>query len=322
MRARLLIAAVAVLVGARAFGEDVEIERGTIKMALVSMKSLNTDGADAKVNADNLKTNLDRHFYFINKAAAKGANFIGFPECSLTGYHFSENTTWLGRQSDQVRALMAKAKEKKIYIGFGYAELEKEKKVNRQVVMGPDGLVAGWHHKIWVTNEKNFVEAGTDHNVFDVNGIRMGIATSSDGNDYQHLKLYSEYGVQVLYVPSSHVSGGTIAGFYKFREEWAGTWDGKTRQRNTSAGKVNEEIPVGGWISGLRMRAALVNAAGLYSLSYDPPVKDDVNSGYASGIWIIGMDGKTVAQQDSSTQERESRETMVIKEIKLGGDGR
>jgi hypothetical protein len=321
MRARLMIAAI-LLMGASALAEEVEVERGTLKIALVSMKSLYTDGADAKENAANLKTNLDRHFYFINKAVAKGANFVGFPECSLTGYHFSENTTWLSRTSDEVLALAAKAKEKRIYIGFGYAQKEKEVKSNRHVVMGPDGRVAGWHHKIWVTNEKNFVEAGTDHNVFDVNGIRMGIATSSDGTDYQHLKLFSEYGTQILYAPHANISGGTIAGWYKFREEWAGTWDGKTRQRNTAAGKVNEEIPTGGWMSGLRMRAIMVNAAGLYSPSWDPPVKNDENMGFASGIWMIGMDGKTIAQQDTSNEERGSRETMLIKEIKLGGDGR
>ena len=90
MRAKLCVAAMVLLLGSRVFGEDVEVERGTLKVAMVSMKSLYTDGADAKENAANLKTNIERHYYFINKAIAKGANFVAFPECSLTGNHFSD----------------------------------------------------------------------------------------------------------------------------------------------------------------------------------------------------------------------------------------
>jgi hypothetical protein len=312
---------IAVMAG-HAFAAD-EVERGTLKVALVSMKSLYTDGADAAANASNLKTNFERHIYFIDKAAAKGANFVGFPEASLTGYHFSENTTWLSRTSDEILALAKKAKDKKIWVGFGYADKDqKGVKTNKQVVYGPDGRVAGWHNKIWLGNEKGIVEAGTDHNVFDVNGIRMGISMTSDGNDYQHLKLYAEYGTQLLYAPHANISGGTTEGWYKSREEWAGAWDGKTKQRKTVTGVVNEEVPTGGWISGLRIRAAMVNASGLYGLEFDPPVKNDENTGYASGIWIIGMDGKTVKQQASSGLERDSREAMIIQEIKLGGDGR
>ena len=48
----------------------------------------------AKANQANLKANIERHFYFIDRAAAQGAEFIGFPELSLNGYNFSTTTTW------------------------------------------------------------------------------------------------------------------------------------------------------------------------------------------------------------------------------------
>jgi predicted amidohydrolase len=91
-------------------------------MALVNPKCLYSDGADATQNAAHLKANLARHLYFIDRATAEGAEFVGFPELSLNGYHFSERMTWLKLDGPEVQGLAAKAKEKKIYVSAGLAE--------------------------------------------------------------------------------------------------------------------------------------------------------------------------------------------------------
>jgi len=62
---------------------------GHLKMALVNLKSLYSDGADADSNKANIQANLKRHLYFIDKLAAEGAEFVGFPELSINGYRFS-----------------------------------------------------------------------------------------------------------------------------------------------------------------------------------------------------------------------------------------
>ena len=44
------------------------------------------------------------------------------------------------------------------------------------------GHIVGLHRKIYLTKEKGFTEAGTEHQVFDVKGIKMGIAICADGS--------------------------------------------------------------------------------------------------------------------------------------------
>src|SRR5438876_11636819 len=64
---------------------------GQLRMALVNIKSVYSDGPDAKANRANIDANLARHAYFVGLLAPKGAEFVGFPELSVNGYHFSKN---------------------------------------------------------------------------------------------------------------------------------------------------------------------------------------------------------------------------------------
>src|SRR5947208_534203 len=83
-----------------------------------------------------------------------------------------------------VASLQQKAVEKGIYLSAGLAEVDAAgKKWNTQIVIDPKGQIVGKHHKIYLTKEKGFTEAGTEHNVFDVKGLKMGISTCADGSD-------------------------------------------------------------------------------------------------------------------------------------------
>src|SRR5688572_24545981 len=64
-----------------------------LRMGLVNIRSLYSDTPDPQKNKANIALNLERHAYFIDKLAAKGVEFIGFPELSINGYRFSKNTT-------------------------------------------------------------------------------------------------------------------------------------------------------------------------------------------------------------------------------------
>ena len=113
------------------------------------MKCLNTDGPDAETNRANVRTNLKRHLYFIDEMAGRGAEFVGFPELSLSGCHFSKTSTWLSLTGPEVKALRQKAAEKGVYVCAGLAELDGAgKKWNTQFVIDPRGEIAGRHHKI------------------------------------------------------------------------------------------------------------------------------------------------------------------------------
>ena len=185
---------------------------GHLKMALVSMKCLYSDGPDAAGNKANIQANVKRHAQFIDMAAAQGAEFVGFPELSLNGYHFSNRMTWL----------------------------------------------------------------------------------SLDGTDQKNLQALAANGARIIYGPHANTTGGTTAGWYKFRAAWGGP---------------------NGWIAQLKIYAALHNHAGLYDPKLNPPAGKDSSTGFASGAWFIGPDGKTLAQMPSSTQRSDSREYVLIYNI-------
>jgi len=164
-----------------------ERKPGHLRMALVNLKCLTTDGLEEKDNAKALMANAERHLYFIDRAAKQGAEFIGFPELSLNGYSFSKNTTWIKIDEDGlVNAIAQRAKERGVYVSIGVAEVDKDgKKWNTQLVIGPDGTIVGKHRKIWLTAEKGHTEKGTAHEVFAVKGMKVGICTCADGTDYK-----------------------------------------------------------------------------------------------------------------------------------------
>jgi predicted amidohydrolase len=265
---------------------------GHLKMALVNIKCLPSDSADVPTNKANIQANLKRHFYFIDRLAAEGAEFVGFPELSVNGYHFSSNMTWLSLDGPEVKALVKKAIEKGIYISVGIGVEDADgKRWNVQIVIDPQGRIIGLHRKIFLTKEKGYTDAGKEHQVFEVKGLKMGIAICADGSDRKNLQALVDNGAQIIYGPHANSTGGTTAGWYKFRAAWAGPK---------------------GWIAELKVYAALHNHAGLYNADYGAPAGKDSNSGWASGAWFIGPDGATLAQMARSMQKSDSKEHVLI----------
>ena len=270
-----------------------------LRIALVNMKCLASDGPDSERNRASIQANLKRHFYFIDQVAAQSVDFVGFPELSINGYHFSKNMTWLKLDSPEIKALQQKAIEKGIYISVGFAEEDANgKRWNTQIVIDPQGRIVGIHRKIYLTKEKGFTEAGTAHNVFEVKGMKMGIAICADGSDRKNLQALVDNGAQIIYGPHANTTGGTTAGWYKFRAAWGGPK---------------------GWIAELKVHAALHNHAGLYNAKFAPPTATDANAGWASGAWFIGPDGQTLAQMPSSTKKSDSTEFVLIQSIPIPG---
>lgn len=322
MKRCIMISAMILSAGASARAESPaarpgDTNPGHLKMALVSMKCVTSDSTDAAANRNNIQANLDRHFYFIDRLAAEGAEFIGFPECSINGYHYSANMTWLRREGPEVKALQQKAAAKGVYLGVGLAEQDADgKKWETQLVIGPDAKVAGWHRKIWLTKEKGFIESSTDHNVFAVKGVKMGIAICADGTDFRNLKALAEGGAKIIYGPHANTTGGTIAKWYNFRARWDGPWNPTLVPSDVADGS-KVEMPAGGWIAGLKVYAALCNQAGLYNPDFNPPAGPDANAGWASGARFIGSDGSILAQMPLSTDKNDSKEFILIHNLPI-----
>lgn len=275
---------------------------GHLKMGLVNLKCVTSAHADAEVNKANIQANLKRHLYFIDKLAAEGVEFIGFPELSINGYNFSATSYWLSLTGPEVGVLQRAAIEKKVYIAAGLAEVDAAgKKWNSHIVIDPKGKVVGIHHKIWLTKEKGFVEAGADHNVFDVKGVKMGMIICADGTDRKNLQNLVDKGAKLIYGPHANSTGGTTAGWYKFRAAWGGPE---------------------GWIAQMKVHAALHNHAGFANPEFPAAAGLEGFSGWASGAWFIGPDGGTLAQMPSSTSKNDSKEFVLIHNVPIGAAGK
>src|ERR1051325_3973891 len=139
---RILVASIVLATALVGAPMDAQQKAATLKMALVNIKSAYSDTADAKANQAAIDANLKRHFYFIDKLAADGAEFVGFPELSVNGYRFSKNMTWLKLDGPEVKALQKKAIEKGIYVSVGLAVEDSDgKRWNIQIVIDPQGRI-------------------------------------------------------------------------------------------------------------------------------------------------------------------------------------
>ena len=271
---------------------------GHVKMALVNLKAVYSDTPDPTANKAAIQANLKRHLKFIDDLAAQGAEFIGFPELSINGYSFSRHMTWLKADGPEVKVLRDNASAKKVYVAAGIAEEDAAgKRWNTHVLIGPNGDLVGKYHKIWLTKEKSFVEPGTDHPVFEVKGTKVGILICADGTDRKNLEALASNGAKIIYGPHANTTGGTTAGWYKFRSAWAGP---------------------DGWVARLKVHAAIHNHAGLYNPEFGPPAGKDGNTGWASGAWFIGPDGKTLARMPESAQRADSKEFVLVYNVPIG----
>jgi len=270
---------------------------GHLRMALVSFRAAYTDLPDPKANAANLASNVERHVAFIAHAAGKGAGFVGFPELSLNGYRFGKALSWLKTDGPEVGALARAAKDKGVFVAAGLAEVDGDgKKWNTHVLIGPDGELVGKHRKIYLTAEKGHVEAGTRHDVFDVKGLKVGIAICADGSDFANLKALADNGAKVIYAPHCNSTGGTTAKWYAFRAKWAGP---------------------DGWVAKLKVHAALHNNAGQFAAIVPAPPGKHGAERWAGGAWFIGPDGKTLAQLPPSTTRAGSAEAVLMHDVPL-----
>jgi hypothetical protein len=289
-----------------------------LRMALVSLRCRGSDLADEVEARKALDANLKRHVEFIERAAAKGAHFVGFPELSLNGYRFSPRTRWLDVDGPEVRTLAAVAKAKKLYVSAGLAEVDKAgKRWNAQIVIGPDGRVVGRQAKTWLTAEKGHVESAGTHELVDVKGVKMGLLICADGSDYGNLKRLADLGATLIYAPHCNSTGGTTAGWYRFRARWGGAFDGSTVELPTSKDGPKAKMPAGGWIASLKVHAALHNHAGRYNPEFGVPPDAPGPERWAGGAWFIAPDGRTLARSPESSNPADSVETLLIQDIPL-----
>jgi len=185
----------------------------SLHAALVSMKHLTGD----------VEANLDRHFYWLEKAVGAGARFIGFPELSLTGWVEAPRQA-IALSHPALEALGRWAKTNRVYVATCLVERRGRRRHNTTAFFGPGGRM-GVSRKInLVRSELRHYTPGREFAVLDVAGCRMAVATCADATYYEMFHIPSLLGAEVIFAPHANTLdgyGNNAIGWRRWRmERW------------------------------------------------------------------------------------------------------
>ena len=195
-----------------------------LRVALVSMKHIGDDpstspGPRRAESRCDVAANLERHEMWLQRGLDAGANFIGFPEWSLTGWIFDRDRS-LTLTSPVLAHLDRWAMKHKVYIGTCFIEKRGSKLHNDCMLTGPKGRI-GIMRKLNLTSGEVKYTSGKLLPVFKVAGCTMGVAICADGG-HDLIRTLSFRGAEVIFAPAGnklHAYGNHAAGWLKWRTE-------------------------------------------------------------------------------------------------------
>lgn len=136
------------------------------------------------------------------------ADLVVLPELFTTGYLFSDKND-LRKYSEEipngksVKLLERIAKKNELYIVGGLSEKDEDKIYNTAVLVGPEGYI-GKYRKIHLTDfEKNIFDEGKEIRVFDVKGVKIGIAICFDTWFPELVRIMIKKGAQIICHPAN-----------------------------------------------------------------------------------------------------------------------
>jgi omega-amidase len=151
-------------------------------------------------------TTLQKIRPLISYAAESGARIIAFPEQFATGWDPGSNRHLQDESGPIVTTLKTCAKEYSIAILGSFRKTHQPLPVNTAVAIGADGSVIAQYAKIHpftFAGEDRCYSAGDDIAIFEVGGMRMGIAICYDLRFPELFRIYADRGVHGVIVPSA-----------------------------------------------------------------------------------------------------------------------
>lgn len=129
-----------------------------------------------------VSANVDDALRRLRLLAKKGARLVVLPELFNTGYQFKDRREAkalaepLSKAGYTTGRLMEAAKEHKLYIVAGVAEISRQKVYNSSVLIGPKGVIGVYRKAHLFYNEKRiFAPGNTPFKVYDIGGGKGGL---------------------------------------------------------------------------------------------------------------------------------------------------
>ena len=149
------------------------------------------------------------------EAAAQQAEIICFPESFIPGYPYGEfdvkkcSPEWLQSALKEAQAI---ATENNIAIILPMDWYDDGNYLNVSHVISAKGELLGYQAKVQLDpSEDNIWDAGTDRQMFDINGLKFGIVICHEGFRYpETVRWAARRGAQVVFHP--HCSGSNKTG--------------------------------------------------------------------------------------------------------------
>jgi len=132
-----------------------------------------------------MKSNLDKHLDFIQKAKKEKAELVVFPELSLTGYALKDAVYDVAMQIDDDFLKPIYEASKDIAVSFGIVELTNNLQAKNTQLFLENGKLASKHRKVYlptygVFEEKRYFSSGDRFQAFDTNLGRFGMLICED----------------------------------------------------------------------------------------------------------------------------------------------
>ena len=157
------------------------------------------------------EANLKKMYEYVDIAAKMGSQFVLFPELALTSYALKDLFYKVAEPipGPSTEKMIAKAKEKNVYIGFGMPERSLNDPgiiYNSMVLVGPQGLV-GRYRKIYlptygVFEEGRYFRNGTTPVIVDTQFGRIGLEICFDLFSPELTRLLALRGAHTIFVIS------------------------------------------------------------------------------------------------------------------------
>ena len=142
----------------------------------------------------------------IRQAASAGARIIAFPEQFATGWDPCSDRHVQDSSGPVVTALRKYAEEYSIAILGSFRQYHQPLPKNTAIAIGGDGSILAVYakmHPFTCAHEERYFAAGNSLAVFEVEGVKCGIAVCYDLRFASLFHLYAAKGVHGVFVPSA-----------------------------------------------------------------------------------------------------------------------
>jgi predicted amidohydrolase len=138
--------------------------------------------------ATSLDDGLDKIRQLMSDASSQGAGIVCFPEAYLPGLRGQDFDVFPFEQADHERALAAVSEWSRIFRLGTILGMERLTPAGREIaayVMNAAGILEGWQTKTQIDpSEDRFYVPGSGRRLFEIDGLRFGIAICHEGWRY------------------------------------------------------------------------------------------------------------------------------------------